>query len=332
MEIIKCELLWSRSCKLKCSYCNMVNEQKNTPSVGQWTEGFVNLKKLGCAFLAIYGAEPLEEFDKLPQAIYSAENMGIHTTVITSGITDNRNEKLRILYGYGLRSITTSYDFNPTDRYSRIKTDNALSVIDTFRSFGPVRDSAVVVTLTRENYRYLPEIIKRMSDKNIWTFFDLIHPDRGQPGAKVKNTHLDLLFTKEDFSELMDVLNHVLILKEKGLLCHASRSFIDMIQKKIPLYKPYNWICAEEQVFPSWVTVDCSGGIVRPCDDFYMKDVVDIPVWDLYARWDEFCTTWGVVVRNNCPGCMWNTHIDANRIKEGKILITDYVHGMEKNL
>jgi MoaA/NifB/PqqE/SkfB family radical SAM enzyme len=182
------------------------------------------------------------------------------------------------------------------------------------------------MTLTRENYPYLTDVIRRMTDKNIWTFFDIIHPDRGQPGSKVKDTNIDLLFAKEDYAPLLAVLDRVLELKKEGYLCHASESFIGMLRRKIPLYKPYSWNCAEERIFPSWVTVDCDG-IVKPCDDFYKENVVEIPVWELKDRWEEFGATWRPVVGQNCPGCLWNTHIDSHRIKEGKIPMTNYIHG-----
>lgn len=336
MQIVKCELLWTRVCPLKCDYCNMADGRRNSVPLEQWREGIIQLKKLGCSFIAIYGAEPLHDFDKLPEVISYAESAGINTTVITSGVTDSLDKKLKDLYDHGLRSITTSYDYVGLDRYSKLKTFNALDVIESFRSNGPTRDAAVVITLTRQNFEFLPDIIEEMTKKGIWTFFDLIHSDRGQPGSKVKNTGIDLLFKKEDWSPLVNVMNKVLSLKRRGLMCHTSVEYVNTLKiiasymqiTSDPKANPYLWNCTAFDCFPSWVTVDCDG-TVYPCDDFQPQDVANIKVWEIADLWDKFCALWKPIVKERCPGCLWNTHMDAHLIKRGLLSLTDYVHGME---
>lgn len=327
MNIVKAELLWSRKCPLKCSYCAMVNHKDNTPSLDQWRAGIDNLKRLDCKFIAIYGAEPLEEFEKLPQVIDYAESSGIHTTLITSGFTKDLNKKLKLLYDFGLRSITTSYDMIPLDHSSGLKSSKALEIIDTFRSFGKVRDVAIVATLTKQNFRELPQVIRKMSDENIWTFFDLIHADRGQAGSKVRNTNLDLMFSDDDFKELANVLDEVIYMKNRGYLCHASEIFLNKLIDEHN--EVYNWNCAMERSFPAWVTIDCDG-TVYPCDDFQPNTVLNIKMWDLYDMWNDFCASWRSVVLVECPGCCWNTHIDGIAIKQGLIPLSDYIHGLNE--
>ncbi len=335
MNVVKTELLWTRVCPLKCDYCGMADGRRNTVLLEQWKEGVDNLKKLDCKLIAIYGAEPLHDFDKLPEVIQYAESLGIYTTVITSGVTDNVDKKLVDLYAHGLRSITTSYDYVGLDRYSKIKTNNALNIIKSFRSLGPTRDAAVVVTLTRQNFKYLPDIIREMSKEGIWTFFDLIHPDEGQPGSKVKNTNLDLLFKPEDWISLVKVLNNVLALKEARFLCHTSKEYIETL-KIVASYistakvkaSPYIWNCGMYDCFPSWLTVDCDG-TVYPCDSFQPKNVSNIKIWEIAELWYEFCRTWKPVVKERCPGCLWNTHMDAHLIKRGLLPITGYIHNMD---
>ena len=325
-KIIKAEILWSRDCSLGCSYCAMADGRRNTISEFDWEMGFYQLKKLGCSFAAFYGAEPLNDFEKLPNVIEYAESIGIHTTVITSGVTPYLNNKLRILYEHGLRSITTSYDMVSLGNSSAIKSAKAMDIINQFRSFGTTRDAAIVATLTRTNFKLLPETIKKMSDKNIWTFFDLIHPDRHQPGSKVKNTE-HLLFRQEDLNELNNVLAEVLSLKKEGYLCHTSESFIKHLSK-LRVSTFYTWCCAEEDNFPAFITIDCDG-LVYPCDDFQPKEITNIKIWEIADRWEEFCSVWKKEVIATCPGCCWNTHLDAHAIKRNELPITDYIHGME---
>jgi len=329
MDIIKAELLWSRKCPLKCSYCAMADGRDNTPSIEEWKKGIDNLKKLGCSFIAFYGAEPLVEFDKLPEVIQHAEVNGIHTTVITSGAIDHLDNKLQILHEHGLRSITTSYDSFSNDHSSQIKTNNALKIIDSFRRFSPIRDCAVVMTLTRENFQYLPEVITKMSSQNIWTFFDIIHPNRNQPGSKVKNTDLNLLFGKGDVIDLVEVLTDVYDMKENGYLCHASKPFIAWLKTDLFGNSLYSWNCAVSSFFPSWVTIDCDG-TAKACDDFFTKNGKEIKVWDLFDNWKTFQNIWRDNIYTKCPGCLWNTHYDAHLIKAGKLPLSEYIHGLEE--
>lgn len=339
MKLVKAEILWTRVCPLKCSYCAMADGRRNIVEFDKWRDGFIQLKKLGCSFSAFYGAEPLADFDKLPEVIEFAECIGINTTVITSGCVSDLSEKLKTLYNHGLRSITTSYDADNADKSSLRKTDKALSVIEEFKSFGTVRDTAVVVTLTKSNYLFLPDIIGDMTTKGIWTFFDLIHPDRGQPGSKVKETEYsnELYFTKEDIVPLIDVLKIVMQMKEKGFLCHTSKAFVESVKLAMAYFSvtkqpsaiyPFIWQCCEASCFPSWVTVDCDGN-VYPCDDFYTKDAPIIKVWNIAERFVEFGEIWKPIIKEKCPGCLWNTHIDSHLIKTGILPITDYIHGME---
>jgi len=308
----------------------MATGKKNTVSLEQWKLGMHQLKQLDCSFAAFYGAEPLADFDKLPEVINYAELLGIKTTVITSGFVKNTAKKLRTLYDFGLRSLTVSYDMISLDMSSRVKTRLALNTIERFRSFGDVRDVAVVATLTKKNFKYLPETIKEMSEKGIWTFFDLIHADRKQPGSKVKNTEIDLMFSSDDLRELAEVLNEVIDMKKRGYLCHASEIFMKHIidsQNDI-----YNWNCANADVFdafPSWVTVDCDG-IVYPCDDFQPKlKHAPVHIWELADKWNYWNDMWFSYVLCDCPGCCWNTHIDAHAIKNGLLPLTDYIHGVK---
>jgi MoaA/NifB/PqqE/SkfB family radical SAM enzyme len=303
----------------------MVNNQDNNISIKGWSQGLDNLKKLDCSFIAFYGAEPLEEFEKLPAVMKYAEKIGIHTTVITSGVTKDLDYKLWTLHQHGLRSITTSYDMVPLEHSSGLKSAKALEVIRRFKSFGDVRDVAVVATLTKQNFKYLPETIEQMSSKGIWTFFDLIHADRGQPGSKVRNTNADLLFSTDDFKALADVLLEVISMKKRGYLCHASEIFLKrIISQQNDVYK---WNCARESSFPAWVTVDCDG-TVYPCDDFHSDSVLNTKIWNLENDWDDFCKSWKSVVLSECPGCCWNTHIDACAIKRGELPLTDYIHNL----
>lgn len=319
MQIVKAEILWTRVCPLRCHYCNMATGKRNTVSIEDWQQGIEQLKQLGCSFVAIYGAEPLSDFEKLPSFIKMLSDAGIDNTVITSSHTPTLEKKLSILYDAGLRSLTTSYDIVPLDKSSALKSSKALETLNYFRSLGPVDNVAAVVTLNRTNYQHLVASVQYLSSLGIWTFFDMIHADRNQPGSKVLGKDTSLMFTELDIPLLLTELDKLQEIPD--LLIHNSSHFIETVRQD---GLRYSWNCAAHKEFPSWVTIDCDG-LVYPCDDF--QDIsFGVPLTTLARNWQETQKKWRDVVSTRCPGCLWNTHIDAHAIKEGTLKITSYIH------
>jgi MoaA/NifB/PqqE/SkfB family radical SAM enzyme len=313
----------------------MATGKANKLIFGEWEAGFKSLRELGCEFAAFYGAEPLYDFHNLPDVIELAEDLGIRTTLITSGLVDDVEEKIRELYRSGLRSLTMSYDINPHDRSAQLKMDRVNSLLNYFNRLGPNRDRAIVITLHRENFLEVPRIIREMSERNIWTFFDLIHYSRGQAGSKCAKRDVipDLIFRKDDIPDLIRILSEIEGLKKSGHLCHSSTHFLNLLRAdQGELVLKYNWNCAgDDNLFPSWVTVDCDGR-VYPCDDFQppYRDILEaFLVMNIAERFDEFKEYWSRQVLLKCPGCAWNTHIDAHQIKAGLLPLGDYVHTEE---
>jgi MoaA/NifB/PqqE/SkfB family radical SAM enzyme len=293
--------------------------------------GLDQLKQLGCGFIAFYGAEPLFDFEGLPEAVGAAEELGIHTTVITSGVVNNFFGKLDALYEHGAKSLSMSYDIIPTDSSTVRKMSMALEGLLYFQKKGSIRDVAAICTLTAKNAKHLPETIKYMTDRGIWTFFDIIHPDRGQFGSKCKNYDGidELLFNSPEKERLLlNTLEQVRSLKESGHLCHTSTQFIDFLLAYPNTISKYGWNCGKEVNFPAWVTVDVDGRVL-PCDDFNSLFAGTIYVWEIAEKWDEFSDLWKSIVKNECYGCIWNTHYDAHMIKYGLLPFSDYVHTKE---
>lgn len=331
-NLTKAEILWTRVCPLNCSYCAMATGETNSRPLSDWKIGFDNLKKLGCKFLAFYGAEPLADFRNLPQAVGYAEHIGLNTTVITSGVVPKLKEKLNILYSHGATSLSMSYDIEPLDHASEVKSNLAIKNLRYFQSLGTsVRDVAAIVTLTKTNFRSLPEFIKLFSDFGIWVFFDFIHPFRRQPGSKCRGSAIEFLFGYDDLPDLDYILKEVLHLKEKGYLVHTSKEFIELVsEKNYKVLRKYTWNCGEADCFPSWVTINCDGS-VHICDDFQTSAGKQFDMTTLAPHWESFKSNAKEIVMS-CPGCAWNTHIDSHLVKEGKLDINNYVHGGIKKL
>jgi len=329
MKVVKAEILFSRKCNLDCSYCGMVTGKENNRSVGSWFNGMRNLKELGCEFAAFYGAEPLLEFDKLIDVVAFAEQIGINTTIITSGIVPSFREKLKLLYEAGAKSISMSYDMLPLDYSSELKMVGTIEDLLYFQSLGDIRDVAAISTLTRTNFHLLPETIIKNSQLGIWTFFDFIHPDRGLPGSKCRGDGGGLLFKEQDFPYLLKTLYEVQELKENGALVHASTEFLAlMAQENFSLLKNFNWNCAKHDVFPSWVTIDCDGS-VHYCDDFQeQRKKPKFDMTTIHENWEYFSEYGKELISTRCRGCAWSTHIDAHYIKMGVNSLNSYIHGL----
>lgn len=325
--LTKAEILWSRSCPLNCSYCNMKRDKSNNLLLPEWFVGIDNLKELGCGFIAFYGAEPLADFNNLPEVVGYAEHSGIPTTVITSGCVPNLNEKLSKLIMKGAKSLSMSYDIVPLDDASALKSTKALSGLQYWQDNCPhYRDVAAIATITRENYMHIPDTIRMLSKKNIWFLFDFIHPDRQNPGTKCKEHNTkSLLFREDDFPRLRKVLQKVIDLKNNGFRVHTSVSFLTSIMvNNFDLLRHYDWMCCDSN-FPSWVTVDCDG-TVMPCDDFYKEDKHKIKIYELAENFGNWSKLQYNAVKHHCHGCCWNTHIDSHLIKAGSVSISDYTH------
>lgn len=331
MDIVKAEFLWSRKCNLSCGYCAMADGRPNTPSMEQWDKGLEALQNLGCSFIAVYGAEPFLEFEKLSALIKLLDMRGMSNTVITAGAgmrQDDFSSHLNTLIANGLKSLSMSYDIIPPNQSSKIKSRVGLEHLRRFKFVEDHDNAAAIATITRANYKEIPETIMKLTDDGIWFLFDFIHPYRGQPGSKCKSCPgiNYLLFTQDDFKKLVNILEVVERMKDHGYLCHSSKVFLDMLIEDPTRLLRYDWNCADEDNFPAWITVDCDGR-VYPCDDFQMRITSpNIYVWEIDKRWKEFCNYWKPTVKQFCTGCLWNTHIDAHAIKRGVLPISDYVH------
>lgn len=323
MKITKAEILWTYKCSRNCSGCAMNSGYHNERSLLDWKLGMNQIRNLGASFAAFYGAEPLEDFKNLPEVIQHAEGIGISTTVITSFYFNELcKERLRRLYKAGLRSLTTSLDPVSYDEHSESKSQQAISMLEYFKSLGTIRNVAAVVTITADNLKYLSDTANFLTKKGIWMFCDLMHWDRGQPGSKCKGGkrpwHLDS-FDLHEFSNVFQVL---MGLKDHGALIHIDPVTIKMIKKYGLQYK---WNCAQYKEFPSWVTIDPSGNVF-PCDDFKPDVHVKFDMTEIEKKWTQFSSYWRKKIKRQCPGCLWCTHIQSHNIKGGILDVEAFIH------
>jgi len=323
MEITKAEILWTYKCGRRCSGCAMNTGVKNSRSLSDWILGINNIHKLGARFAAFYGAEPLSDFKNLPTVIQHTEGLGIATTVITAyPFTIKGMQRLQKLYKYGLRSLTTSYDIHGYDASSVEKSKQAIAMLEYFRTLGPIRDVAAVVTVTKDNLEFLPETVEFLTSRNIWMFCDLMHWDRGNPGTKCKGERKGSpVLSRYDVLPFDIIFGKLLNMKKEGYLIHIDEHTVEEIVSDGMFFK---WNCADHPEFPSWITIGPDGNVF-PCDDF-KPDNPRFDMTKIHRQWDSFAKYYKKQVKKNCNGCLWCTHIQSHNIKRGVFSINDYVH------
>lgn len=325
MGLVKAEILWTRVCPLRCSFCSMPNDITARAPVEKMIDGLYRLKELGCGFIAIYGASPLSDFEGLPDYIHAAEKIGILTTVITDGIAKNHKEKLQQLYDAGMRSLTCSYDFVPYDVSSRTKSNKGYELARWFATLPDIRDVEIVSTVTNQNFtaiiETLPRILNIISHEKAWFSFDIVHPDRGQPGTKCRGNAKELRLSSD---ELRLFASAMLQEKEMGVHIHQSTNVLKWMRDHPAVASNFEWNCAREKSFPAWLTIDADGSVL-PCDDFHITR--NVKVWELNEFvLDELSKEFSQQVQTHCPGCAWTTHYDALAIKDGSHTFSQYVH------
>ena len=311
-KIARCDIFLTRKCNYKCKYCAVTQDSVETErDLGKWKETLQALKTLGSETNTIGGAEPLLEKDLLLEILkYSAE-IDLPVTLVTNGslISQRTAEEL---CDSGLRSVALSYDGNYVyvDAYSARKSSHAERVIGIFKSLG-VRDVGIIVTVSRRNFRELPELVSRFSKAGVWISLDLVHYDRGQPGSRCapRRELEDVLFnTRESISDLKKVL---LTLKRLGVkrkfLLRQDNDTLSIICKRLPTY---SWACNN----PNFIAVDANL-TVRPCDDFCPQEIRDkYRVPDLLEKWDEFQSLRRKLRQKYSCHCLWTSYIMSESV------------------
>ena len=314
MKIVKAELLWSRQCPHQCNGCGMkkplayTDEKWAELDLGKWERGFAELRNLGCEFVAIYGAEPLERMAGLPNVVRCILAKGMQTSIITSVYSP---EKVQVLVKAGLSSITTSYDGQGSHKSRKLKALNGLELLDGYS----VRDKAAVITASRRNQEYLAQTVDEIIARGHWCHFDIMHP--GQLFGKCLGT--EPLPLRGYLHKMLDRLEYHA--KAGGTVPLSSAWFEVLRNNYDPRDVRKTWHCSHEREV-GWVTIDWDG-TVYPCDDFQVP--YPRKLWE-GIDWDRF-EAWRTEVIKTCPGCAWSTHFEAARIaRDGDL--GKYLHNM----
>ncbi len=321
-SILKAEVLISRRCNLFCQYCKITKtipiEQELTTK--QWSEAFnIIYKNLGASFIAIYGGEPLclgkkklcEIVNMLSK--YRPEKS---FTIISNciGLTDGY---IKELIDNGLDSWTASVDtLNPSeeiDGFTASKSRVGLTTLLKMKKMG-LRDVCGIITATRKNIKHIPDTVKYLSDNGAWAGIDCLHFRKceGQSGLPEKESMKELIFRREDISQISIVSDKLIEMKRKGALIFPTYEVLEG-WKDVNNFIDLNWKCGTK--FPYCITVDSDGKLME-CDSFQGSRIKKYSIFDLPKKWSEFSNDYMEDVSMECLGCYWSTHFCAKDIIE----------------
>jgi MoaA/NifB/PqqE/SkfB family radical SAM enzyme len=312
MKIIKAELLISRTCSRYCSGCAMKKigvEYEKYSDTAAWSAGLSNLKKAGCEFIALYGAEPLDrDAAFLKNLIGLIKEIGMSYTIITGKYDVAKAKSLN------LKSLSVSYDGrNASGKERIVKSHGALTFL---KSFPEIADRACILTLSKQTINELISTVDYVLSLGYWFLFDLAHNSNNMPKNVSKCTqNLD----KINATTIKHFLQYLIDLKKDGAKVHCSIEWLEYLQKNFNQDIRTIWHCKKSREV-GWVTVNYDG-TVYPCDDFqegYVDKLWEIDDWSHFEMWRNLTVS-------RCPGCAWNTHFDGCLICETNNRGT-YVH------
>jgi MoaA/NifB/PqqE/SkfB family radical SAM enzyme len=320
INIVKAELLWTKKCPFHCSYCGMV--QNNRPQdifdYSRFYKAMQNLKNIGCEFVAIYGAEPLSRMQNLDDVIKIQKELGLEQTIITALYQPH---KIETLISAGLNSISVSYDMQVQDKDRNEKSSNGIRLLNQFNN---VNDRACITTLAPDNIDIFLESAKDVLNNGYWLLFDLVHP--GYPGISdgysiSKCIGDDVHYDKD---KINNIFNTLIEWKKDGKKVHASIKLLEFMRDNLNTSQiRKSWHCGNHNTL-GWVTIGPNLELYY-CDDCQVKYSKSLDEMGSKEDWEEF-----LIFRNNdskerCPGCFWNTHIQAIQVIESGDIDT-YVH------
>jgi len=293
----------TRRCPRRCGYCALRDAKGLGPELSpeQWIEAFKILKEIGVEFNLILGNETwllgedlitiLKE-NKVPFALYTTAPEPLWTNYrdkfFESGVLDNLSCGMDYPIIEGLYVEDDSYH----------KSKSALEAFKWIKEKYPEVDTQGNITVHKKNLSYVPLLVAQLSQMGVFVGMNFIHwnSDGNFDFFPGKEEIADLLFSREDFPEVVKTLAR--ILQNPGLL--QNPEIVQMIANK-PELLLMNWHCMGNPY--GGPSID-SDGSLRVCGYRRGTRTPKISIFDLPEKLDE----WKEAVYNDawdCPGCNW---------------------------
>lgn len=294
-EIQIANILLTRRCNLRCSYCNIIRDYIGIPAeykkmkhfydnehgVSDWIKVFdrIHLNNPNCFFI-LYGGEPMVHPDIIPIVSYLKTNGYAHTIISNNSTTKIRNTILELYRAIGtIPGFTASIDPELClylDNRSTREDDSIKKTIAGFeylrylKKEGIADDVVAEITVSSRNIDYLYRTVGILSDNDIWSsittiddqktnYYDFSNVNKGSPLMVQPDLRTRLIFDQ--------------IQKDKSLKVHMPE-LLDSLFDSLPA----NMKCRIAENIHN-VTVD-SDQTFRLCLRIEGTEVSKIPVLD----------------------------------------------------
>lgn len=290
----------TRRCPRQCEYCNLRDAKGigKELSPNQWIEAFKILKDLNIDFNLILGNETWLLGDNLlrimkkntvPYALYTSCPDPLFSKYrikfFSSGVIDNLS--------CGVDYLGT--DFVNDDSYW--KSMQALLAFGWIKDHYPNIDTQGTITIHKRNFRGVPKLVQHLSDMGVFIGINFIHwnKDGKYDFFPDKQAISNLLFTKEDYNEVQDILNQVI--ESPGLLQNP-----EFIKQPVPMLVNMGWHCNGDPYGGPSIDAD---GQLRCCGYRRGKRTPKYSVFQLPTQW---CDVDEAMFQDamECPGCAWS--------------------------
>jgi len=318
----------TRRCSRNCAYCEAANiKREDELDWMDWVRVNDILHKLGVKFNLILGNESwllganlnkIMERNKVPYALYTTCPSNLFSRYSDSYFGQN---------GF-IDNLSCGIDYPMSYLKLHNKNDMEKKSIDAWlgllrtRGKYPHVDCQGTVTVHRQNYDMLPEIVHDLSKAGIFTGINVIHWNKdGEydffPGAEEIE---DFLFDSSDKKPLEQAFMRTLDVKG-GLIQNREMLHPRLIPHMIKI----DWHCRGNPY--GGPTID-SDGRLRCCGYRKGDRASQFRIFDLPAKFDAYMKAVKADA-DRCPGCFWsypwmNTYWRKTNPEFGRMVFTQH--------
>jgi len=299
------QICWfvTRECNLRCSYCKVYKERRNTLNTEDALKVLDKIKELDPEILIFFGGEPLVRKDFMI-LLRRANEFNIPYAVITNGT---------IPYDYSeFKNVTCSIDIMPQNHFTSLqsidlKSHKGYETLLKAKAQG-VPDVCGNMIIHKKSYKYIPQLIRHLSSLGIWSIVGYVHSGKSQIWKFRENCSEMMLNEKE----AQWISKELLKLKDDpSIMLHNVPEYFELLPKHYKL----DWHCGGNI---EYLTIDEDGSIMTCPDIRGMKcqehKIFDLDLKRLQRDWQEDI--------KQCPGCAYNHMLQlANSKREDKKLV-----------
>lgn len=307
-EILNINILPTRECNLRCSYCKIWKSDIKALSWEEWKPIVKHLWDLSGGFISFAGGETLLTPGDIVDFTRFLEKHDIYyayvsnSTLLTKELADK-------LVDAGLRNWSVSIDSlrSCIDASITKKSSVGYYWLKYFQSKG-VKDLMGITVITKSNLNEITDLVKFLSEQKIWLTVTLLDFPRGKYYDFANQVPIEI----PPEEEVRKLCNQLYQMKLNGYLLHDPPYYYEILPNYVT--KPY--FCKKP-----WgsLTIDADGRL-RLC---YRIRGVKLPQYsalDIGSKDKEILEAYRYDYKHLCSGCSWECVIHSDYwILNGKI-------------